>query len=81
MYAQHSNHTYVRSYISKGAISPVGIHAPRTVATVRAAASVFLIVFGAVLCANGYPQGIALFAAAAVNMVFAYLLVTRRNDR
>lgn len=79
MYAQ--NNSYVRSYLVKGAISPVGIHVPRTVAAVRVAAALFLIVFGAVLCAYGYPEGVVLFAAAALNLVFAYLLVTRRKDR
>jgi hypothetical protein len=79
MYAQ--NNSYVRSYLAKGAISPVGIIAPRTVATVRVVASVFLVVFGALLCANGLPEGALLFAGAAVNMVFAYLLVTRRKVR
>jgi hypothetical protein len=80
MYAQDDN-TYVRSYIGKGAFTPVALHAPRTMAAVRIAISVFLIVFGAVLCANGHPEGFGLFAGAAVNLVLAYLLVTRRKDR
>jgi hypothetical protein len=80
MYAQNDN-SYVRSYLMKGAVSPVGIHAPRTVAAVRTAASAFLIVFGAVLCAKGLPEGVLLFAGAALNLVSAYLLVTRRKVR